>query len=50
MKYLVRVVWCYTCTGKIQSFKTNIVDLVVDRVHADSEIDFIVAKEEVDAI
>ena len=19
MKYLVRVVWCYTCTGKIQS-------------------------------
>lgn len=32
--------------GKIQSFKTNIVDLLVDRVHADSEIDFIVAKED----
>ena len=32
--------------GKIQSFKTNIVDLRVDRVHADSEIDFIVAKED----
>ena len=30
--------------GKIQSFKTNIVDLLVDRIHADSEIDFIVAK------
>lgn len=32
--------------GKIQSFKTNIVDLLVDRVHADSEVDFIVAKED----
>lgn len=30
--------------GKIQSLKTNIVDLLVDRIHADSEIDFIVAK------
>lgn len=32
--------------GKIQSFKTNIVDLLVDRIHADSEVDFIVAKED----
>ena len=32
--------------GKIQSLKTNIVDLLVDRIHADSEIDFIVAKED----
>lgn len=32
--------------GKIQSFKTNIVDLLVDRVHTESEIDFIVAKED----
>ena len=30
--------------GKIQSLKTDIVDLLVDRIHADSEIDFIVAK------
>lgn len=32
--------------GKIKSMKTNIVDLLVDRIHADSEIDFIVAKED----
>ena len=32
--------------GKIQSTKTNVVDLLVDRIHADSEIDFIVAKED----
>lgn len=31
---------------KFQSLKTNIVDLRVDRVHADSEIGFIVAKED----
>ena len=31
---------------KIQSCKTDIVDLLVYRVHADSEIDFIVAKED----
>ena len=30
--------------GKIQSIKTNIIDLLVDRVNADSEIDFILAK------
>lgn len=28
--------------GRIQSFKTNIVDLLVDRIHTESEIDFIV--------
>lgn len=32
--------------GNIESLKTNIVDLLVDRIHADSEIDFIVAKED----
>ena len=32
--------------GKIQSFKTNIDHLLVERIHADSEIDFIAAMED----
>ena len=32
--------------GKIQTLKTNNVDLLVGRIHADSEIEFIVPKED----